>query len=154
MASKTSFQAVVRYGFEVILANLSLLAFSCFLGGIMSLWLGEIVSSNIGLISSMGAFVFFTSLTYILFLPALIYKILADGVAKGLELQDLGNKTPDNLENKNSNKKDVENLDGTKQENEKSSTDIDSIQAIHIKGIIVGSFVLVIIFILQALLNL
>ena len=89
MSSKTSFHSVIKYGFEIIIANLSLLAFSALVGGILSLWIGELLPSEVGLISTAGGFMFFRGLTYTLFLPALIYKVIADGVAKGLELDNI-----------------------------------------------------------------
>lgn len=45
--------------------------------------------SEIGLIGATGGFIFFTGLAYALFVPALIYKVIADGVAKGLELHSV-----------------------------------------------------------------
>lgn len=87
MTEKVSFQEILTYGGEIILANVSLMIFSSMIGGVATLGFGELIPQT-GILGAATGFIFFSGATYSLMMPALIYKIIADGVAKGKQLEN------------------------------------------------------------------
>lgn len=117
MSKKTGFSSVIDYALEIFLVNIGLLVVSVSIGFILSTWLSGSLPSDLRLISSVGGFMFFTALSYAFLIPALIYKVIADGVSKGLDL----NTKADNLdESQNSEHKDVDKKLDEKHTSEKS----------------------------------